>query len=66
MQTLESMTQAVRLTGLKWICCLCKTVNKPSSVECAGCDKQRWEQLGFGRIEAIATAELINAEGHGL
>lgn len=63
--TLTEATQALKLHGLKWVCCECLTVNKPGQVECVQCGKQRWVQLGFGRAMAAAQAQCIVDEGHG-
>ena len=66
MLTLKRPDEAAKLSGLKWVCCECPTVNQPSKVECGGCGKQRWEQLGFPMALAVATAQVIADEGHGL
>lgn len=63
--TLNSPEQAQKLTGLKWVCCECLTVNRPNIIDCVACGKQRWAQFAFTRTEALAAAATINDEGHG-
>lgn len=63
--TLDEHKSAAKLGGLKWVCCECLTVNRPTQVECSICGKQRWWQLGISAYEATALAAKINAGGHG-
>lgn len=45
--------------GLSWICFACLCVNRPSSLDCAGCDKPRWSHLGLSYADAKALAKEI-------
>jgi hypothetical protein len=63
--TLTQHQDAAKLSGLKWVCCECLTVNRPMQVDCVTCGKQRWYQLGIGEYAARAAAQAINDEGHG-
>lgn len=62
---LDKPESAAKLTGLKWVCCECLTVNRPTQIGCLTCGKQRWYQLGISEYEATALAEAINEDGHG-
>lgn len=64
--TLNKPSEAAKLTGLKWVCCECLTVNKPAVVDCDGCGKQRCVQLGMNAYTAKVLSVGINEEGHGL
>jgi hypothetical protein len=63
--TLAEHHEAAKLSGLKWVCCECLTVNKPMQIDCVICGKQRWQQLGVSAYEARALAEAIRHTGHG-
>ena len=63
--TLQEAKQALGMHGLKWVCCECLTLNRPSQTFCVNCGKQRWAQIGFTIPMAEAAAECISAEGYG-
>jgi hypothetical protein len=53
------VVQVAHLT-LHWLCCECITVNRPSAIVCAGCDKQRYSQLGLSLNEAKEMSRRIS------
>jgi hypothetical protein len=63
--TLDRPESAAKLSGLKWVCSECLTVNRPMQIDCVTCGKQRWYQLGISEYAARVVAQQIVDEGHG-